>query len=278
MSKSESKKVNRPLLDIINIWLPERKARMTSLLMIENECLQKIVISQFEKIVKAGNRRKAARQSALDILSSVANEFRFLNNDGERRYCAALVCELVVLCLSLYEEWEVRDAAGDLLLEAETAGCYELVHKRELTDSLNHLEDEKGLFAALKCSLNPHTHKPNFYGPTRAIQELLKQRWFAEARADAKYDARWTDGFIEALMASEYGEGIARQWEAENKRNQLKAYVAGLLKDGGVLKGSYLAIANMTGQNNGKRTFSTNMSRGKKQPYADWVKEYIENH
>ena len=79
-------------------------------------------------------------------------------------------------------------------------------------------------------------------------------------------------------MASEYGEGIARQWAvtgARNKRNQLKAYVVGLLKDAGVLKGSYVEIGNMTGLNNEKRTFSTNMSRGKKQPYAEWVKEYV---
>ena len=121
----------------------------------------------------------------------------------------------------------------------------------------------------------------NFFAPKKNLQELLKQAWFAEVRTDEKFDAAWTDAFVEALMASEYGEGIARQWAvkgARNKRTLLKAYVVGLLKDGGVLKGSYLAIANMTGQNNGKRTFSTNMSRGKKQPYADWVKEYIENH
>ena len=86
------------------------------------------------------------------------------------------------------------------------------------------------------------------------------------------------DNFIESLIASDYGEGIARDWAvtgARDKKNQLTAYVVGLLKDGGVLKGSYVAIGNKTGLNNKERTFSTNMSRGKKQPYAEWVKDYV---
>ena len=118
----------------------------------------------------------------------------------------------------------------------------------------------------------------NLFAPKKNLQELLKKPWFAEVRTDEKYDSTWTDAFVEALMASDYGEGIARDWSvtgARDKKKQLKAYVVGLLKDEGVLKGSYVAIGNMTGLNNKERTFSTNMSRGKKQPYAEWVKEYV---
>ena len=43
----------------------------------------------------------------------------------------------------------------------------------------------------------------------------------------------------------------------------------------GLLRVSYVEIGNKIGLNNEERTFSTNMSRGKKQPYADWVKEYV---
>ncbi|MBR1558222.1 MAG: hypothetical protein IJ647_10815 [Prevotella sp.] len=131
------------------------------------------------------------------------------------------------------------------------------------------------------ADVDTHTAEPqelNFFAPKKNLQELLKQAWFADVRTDVKYDARWTDSFVEALMASEYGEGIARQWAVKgvrNKRNQLKAYVVGLLKDTGVLKGSYDAIATMIDPNDKKRTLATNMSRGKKQPYADWVKGYV---
>ena len=118
----------------------------------------------------------------------------------------------------------------------------------------------------------------NFFAPKKNLQELLKQAWFAEVRTDKKYDAAWTDGFVEALMASEYGEGIARQWAVKgvrNKKSQLKGYVVGLLVDAGVLTGGYDTIARKIDPNDRKRTFSSYMGRGKKQPYADWVKEYV---
>lgn len=151
-----------------------------------------------------------------------------------------------------------------------------------VTDDLNDNENDNGNDGSTSSpQVNEETERGeelNFFAPKKNLQELLKQAWFAEVRTDEKFDAAWTDGFIEALMASEYGEGIAWQWAvkgARNKRTLLKAYVVGLLKDAGVLKGSYIEIGNKTGLNNKERTFSTNMSRGKKQPYAEWVKEYV---
>lgn len=120
--------------------------------------------------------------------------------------------------------------------------------------------------------------KLNFFAPKKNLQELLKGAWFAEIRSDEKYNSQWTDSFIKDLMASEYGEVIARDWAvtgARDKKNQLKAYIVGLLKDASVLKGSYIEIGNKTGLNNKQRTFSSYMARGKKQPYAEWVKEYV---
>ena len=118
----------------------------------------------------------------------------------------------------------------------------------------------------------------NFFAPKKNLQELLKQTWFEEVRTDAKYDSQWSDGFVEALMASEFGEGIARQWAVKgmrNKRTQLKAYTVGLLKDEGVLKGSYDSIAVKVALTYKPRTFSRAMAEGKKQPYAEWVREYV---
>lgn len=118
----------------------------------------------------------------------------------------------------------------------------------------------------------------NTFLPTRLLQDFLKGAWFAEMRTAEKYDAAWTDGFIEALMASEYGEDIARDWAvkgAREKKNQLKGYVVGLLKDVGVLKGSYDTIAEKVGITDKTRTFSRYMGEGKKQRYADWVKDYV---
>ena len=60
-----------------------------------------------------------------------------------------------------------------------------------------------------------------------------------------------------------------------NKRNLLKGYVVGLLKDAGVLEGSYNSIAEEIGITKDYRTFSKYMGDGKTQPYADWVKDYV---
>jgi len=116
----------------------------------------------------------------------------------------------------------------------------------------------------------------NLFAPKKNLQELLRGAWFAEVRSNARYDAAWTDAFVEALMQSEHGEEIAREWAVKgerSKRTQLKAYVAGLLKDAGVLRGSYDAIAAKIDPHDQKRSFSRYMSQGKRQPYADWVLE-----
>lgn len=120
----------------------------------------------------------------------------------------------------------------------------------------------------------------NLFAPKKNLQELLRGAWFAEVRSNARYDAAWTDAFVEALMQSEHGEEIAREWAVKgerSKRTQLKAYVAGLLKDAGVLRGSYDAIAAKIDPNDQKRSFSRYMSQGKRQPYADWVLENAQN-
>ena len=118
----------------------------------------------------------------------------------------------------------------------------------------------------------------NLDAPMISLQQLLKQPWFAEVRSDERYDEAWTDAFVEALMWSEFGEGIAHEWNNGGKLDrctQIKGYVIGLLKDAGVLKGSYDAIAEKVNLIDKPRTFSRYMSDGKKQPYALWVKEYV---
>jgi hypothetical protein len=139
-------------------------------------------------------------------------------------------------------------------------------------------EDEKCENNLPAKGLKNHKEELNLFAPKIKLQELLKQSWFTELRTDKKYDSQWTDSFVAALMSSEYGEEIAAQWAingARSKRKQLKGFIVGLMKDNGVLKGSYASIVAKTGINDEKRQLSTYMSRGKKQPYADWVKDYV---
>ena len=118
----------------------------------------------------------------------------------------------------------------------------------------------------------------NYFAPTKNLQILLKQSWFKELRTKDEYDEAWTDAFASALMTSEGKDSIAADWAVQGERskiNQIKGYVIGLLKDAGVLKGSYDSISTELGITEDPRTFSKYMGEGKKQPYADWVKGYV---
>ena len=124
----------------------------------------------------------------------------------------------------------------------------------------------------------PDTTQLNYFAPKKSLQELLRQEWFAEMCTDATYDARWTDAFVDALMGSEWRNSIATDWTISgkrSKRNQIKGYVVGLLADAGVLKGSYDKIAAKVGVTDEPRSFSRYMGLGKKQPFADWVMNYL---
>ena len=68
---------------------------------------------------------------------------------------------------------------------------------------------------------------------------------------------------------------IAFEWGKEDKPLQIKGHIVGLLKDAGVLKGSYDKIAEIISLTQNPRTFSKYMGAGKKQPFADWVKCYV---
>lgn len=115
----------------------------------------------------------------------------------------------------------------------------------------------------------------NYFAPTNSLQRLLKGSWFAEVRSKDDYSEEWTDGFVDTLMQSEYRDMIALEWGKKDKPLLIKGYIVGLLKDAGVLKGSYDKISEKVSLIENPRTFSKYMGAGKKQPYADWVKDYV---
>ncbi len=149
-------------------------------------------------------------------------------------------------------------------------------------------EGGSGTAAAGSADGNESPEAPNFFAPQKSLQQLLRRSWFAELRTSDHYDGEWTDAFVAALMASEYGGQIVQDWSVQGlreKKSQIKGHVVGLLKDAQVLKGSYARIAREVGiAVNGKskekpyQTFANYMARGKKQPYADWVMQYIKEY
>nr|MCR5157562.1 hypothetical protein [Prevotella sp.] len=176
----------------------------------------------------------------------------------------------------LMEEARVREEAERIAAEARAA---------EEAAAARRAEEEAALKAAAEARAAEEAARAakekaglNRFAPMKLLQEMLKGDWFGEMRSDKRYDGKWSDAFVSELMASEWGDEIARVWAAggvRNKRMQVRGYVVGLLKDAGVLKGSYDAISKAMGIVENPRLLSRYMGDGKKQGYAEWVRNYV---
>ena len=84
-----------------------------------------------------------------------------------------------------------------------------------------------------------------------------------------------TDNFVNALMQSEHRDYIATQWSLTKRQDYIRGCVVGLLREGGVVKGSMDLIARSAGVCDNYRTFSKYMGQCRQEPYADWVLDYL---
>ncbi|MBR5395447.1 MAG: hypothetical protein IK144_10270 [Bacteroidaceae bacterium] len=151
------------------------------------------------------------------------------------------------------------------------------MHKVEMVQE----EYRKLLAAQMEASANEaeEAEPLNFFAPSKNLKVLLAEEWFSVLTANEElYTRQWTEQFVEALMHSEWGEQVAREWAVMDKRLTLKCMIIGQLKDAGVLKGSYNQIAkllDLDGEN--PATLAKYMGLGKKQPYAEWIENYVKS-
>ncbi len=121
------------------------------------------------------------------------------------------------------------------------------------------------------------TARLNYFAPQKNLQVMLHEDWFCELATDSsRFNATWTDNFVGALMTSEWRDQIAQEWSVNDKRQMLKCMIIGVLKDAGVLKCSYNFLARQIDPENAS-TLAKYMGMGKRQPYADWIMEYVKN-
>ena len=124
---------------------------------------------------------------------------------------------------------------------------------------------------------NDMSEEPNYFAPTKNLKMLLCEEWFGMVTADEKrFSTKWVHGFVDALMASDCRDQIAADWAVTDKRLGLKCMIVGVLKDAGVIRGSYNSIAkllDMDGEN--PATLAKYMGMGKKQPFAEWITDYV---
>jgi hypothetical protein len=117
----------------------------------------------------------------------------------------------------------------------------------------------------------------NYFAPAKNLKVLLTEEWFGMLTADEKlFTTKWLHVCVDALMASEWRDQIASDWTVADKRLGLKCMIIGLLKDAGVIRGSYNSIAKLLDMDNeNPATLAKYMGMGKKQPYAEWIADYV---
>ena len=117
----------------------------------------------------------------------------------------------------------------------------------------------------------------NYFAPSKNLKVLLTEEWFGMLTADEKrFTAKWIHGFVDALMTSEWREQIATDWAVADKRLGLRCMVVGVLKDAGVIRGSYNSIAKLLDMDSeNPATLAKYMGMGKKQPFAEWITHYV---
>jgi hypothetical protein len=76
-------------------------------------------------------------------------------------------------------------------------------------------------------------------------------------------------------MRSEHKDYIATEWGKDKRQDFIRGCLLGLLKEGGVIKGSMDSIARSANVCDNYRTFSKYMGQCRQEPYADWVLEYV---
>lgn len=119
--------------------------------------------------------------------------------------------------------------------------------------------------------------EPNYFAPQKNLSVFLCQEWFEQVSTNKKkYTKEWREGLMEALMASRYKDEIALLWTEPEKRLQLKCAIVGTLKDAGVIKGSYSALALLLDiKEVESASLAKYMGYGKKQSYYDWLIENL---
>lgn len=129
----------------------------------------------------------------------------------------------------------------------------------------------------------PQPESPNGYAPAIITKKILTQQNVLLLVTDKqKYTADWIDKFIDALMASKYGNGIAKDWQNIRKRDKIPALIAGTLVKAGVFPDNKALLARTIrkGYDFHVKTncYSTYMGMTEEQPYLEWVLDYVKNH
>lgn len=165
-------------------------------------------------------------------------------------------------------------------------GKYFFKHRKEVTDEhriayfrfvkmLWLIEEEKKPKAANDGGLN-----------YEGIKVAMNRTYFPKCSAalNKEYNAEWLDNYMMALMNSKHKDDVAMAWANDTTRKQVYCAILGALKDKGVFKGTYAALAEMIydGDSNetkedrkrNLRTLGKYIGEGKNHVIGKWTEDY----
>lgn len=122
--------------------------------------------------------------------------------------------------------------------------------------------------------------KLNYTAPKQTLQEVMRQKWIDGLLTDkSTYHVGWRTTMVEELMKSDHGRQIAENWAVRERRAMMKCWLVGALKDVQVLSGSYNKVAKLidVGKDLPAASLAKYMGEGKKQPFFEWLKDYVKN-
>ena len=190
---------------------------------------------------------------------------------------------------ALREIFDYKD--GIVVPKKDNIGKYFFKHRKEV-DAKQRI----ALFAFIKMiELIEEEKKPkamvdevvNYEG----IKVAMLRTYFPKCTSalTQKYNAEWLDSYMTALMDSKHKDVIAAEWNYATTRKQVYCAILGALKDKGVFKITYAALArmiydgNIEDETNEKkkkqmikdlRTLEKYMGNGKKHVIGKWTANY----
>ena len=118
------------------------------------------------------------------------------------------------------------------------------------------------------------------------IKIAMTSKYFPKCSAALakKYNAEWLDNYMTALMNSKHKDAIVSEWGDDTTRKQVYCAILGALKDKGVYKGSYEAMARMIydgdsdetekDKKRNERTLAKYIGDGKHHIIGEWTATY----
>ena len=254
----------------------------------EDQCygtpsLEDIVDYALEKLVHMFNKGVfSARVEHIQRTTRYPGEFDFeqLDVDAESR---KLIYKNYAVLRKLVDYTD-----GFLVVNAARVGQHFYASRREekakanRTNFLKYMhkidmvqQERKKLLEAEIVQQESPESTVNYFAPAKNLKVLLSEEWFEIHRKDKRYDQRWTENFVNGLMKSEHRDYLAAEWSKGKRQDYIRGCVLGLLKEGGVIKGSMDSIARSANVCDNYRTFSRYMGQCRQEPFAEWILNYV---